>query len=151
MKASARIFVILIWLGALILAGSILLELTAARVGEHKSSTYGFAYFQFQEGWGREIGIIPPEFMLQRNYTVSEYNNAAEQYEPVVRLPGRRRVPVPVDRGLLVDLHHANFPGSALRGFDLPDLHVTDGVHQPLGHFQVANFTECRIVRSLRA
>ena len=60
MNASARIFVILVWLGALILAGSILLELTAARVGEHKSSTYGFAYFQFQEGWGGEIGIIPP-------------------------------------------------------------------------------------------
>ena len=103
MKASARVFVILIWLGALILAGSILLELTAARVGEHKSSTYGFAYFQFQEGWGGEIGIIPPEFALLRNYTVSVYNSAAEQYEPVQKTERFKLVPKSIHIDSTVD------------------------------------------------
>jgi hypothetical protein len=93
MNAASRIFVILLWLGALILAGSILLELTAARVGEHKSSTYGFAYFQFQEGWGGEIGIVPPEFSLQRNYTESEYNKDSEKYEPVEKTERYKLVP----------------------------------------------------------
>lgn len=83
MNASTRIFGMLVWLGGLIVAGSVLLVLTAARVGEHKSSTYGFAYFQFQESWGGEIGIIPPEFALQRNYTEQQYNKDAGQYEDV--------------------------------------------------------------------
>jgi len=83
MKASSRIFGMLVWLGGLAVAGSIILALTAARVGEQKSSTYGFAYVQFQEGWGGEIGIIPPEFTLQRTYTVSQFNKDAEQYEDV--------------------------------------------------------------------
>jgi hypothetical protein len=93
MNAASRIFVILVWLGILILAGSILLEVTSARVGEHKSSTYGYAYFLFQEGWGGEIGIIPPEFALQRNYTVSEYNKDAKQYEEVAKTERYKLVP----------------------------------------------------------
>lgn len=103
MSASARIFVILLWLGGLILAGSILLELTAARVGEHKSSTYGNAYFQFQEGWGGEIGIIPPEFTLQRNYTETEYNKDSEQYEPVERTERYKLVPQSINIDSTVD------------------------------------------------
>jgi hypothetical protein len=103
MSASARIFVILLWLGALVLAGSILLELTAARVGEHKSSTYGNAYFQFQEGWGGEIGIIPPEFTLQRNFTETEYNKDSEQYEPVEKTERYKLVPQSINIDSTVD------------------------------------------------
>jgi len=53
------------------------------RVGEHRSSTYGYAYVQFQDSWGGEIGIIPPEFTLQRTYTESVYNKDSEQYDQV--------------------------------------------------------------------
>ena len=52
MKDAGRIFWMLVWLGGLAIADSIVLVLTASRVGEHKSSTYGYAYFLFQEGWG---------------------------------------------------------------------------------------------------
>ena len=103
MHASTRIFLILLWLGALVIAGSILLELTAARVGEHRSSTYGNAYFQFQEGWGGEIGIIPPEFALMRNYTVSVYNSAAEQYEPAEKSERYKLVPQSIHIDSTVD------------------------------------------------
>ena len=58
MKAAGRIFWTLVWLGGLAVAGTAALILTASRVGEHKSSTYGYAYYLFQEGWGGEIGII---------------------------------------------------------------------------------------------
>jgi|GEM_PF-1192279 len=81
MKTAARIFGMLIWLGGLALAGSIILMLTASRVGEHRSSTYGDAYVQFQNSWGGEIGIIPPKFNLKRTYTVTEYNKDAERDE----------------------------------------------------------------------
>jgi len=81
MKAAGRIFWMLVWLGGLAIAGSIVFVLTASRVGEHKSSTYGYAYFLFQEGWGGEIGIIPPEFALERTYIETKYNKDAKQYE----------------------------------------------------------------------
>lgn len=81
MKVANRIFWTLVWLGGLAVAGTVILMLTASRVGEHKSSTYGYAYFLFQEGWGGEIGIIPPEFALLRTYTVTTYNKDAKQYE----------------------------------------------------------------------
>jgi inner membrane protein involved in colicin E2 resistance len=93
MKASTRIFGMLIWLGGLAVAGSVILALTAARVGEHKSSTYGYAYFQFQESWGGEIGIVPPEFTLQRKYTESQFNKDAEQYEDVEKTERYSLVP----------------------------------------------------------
>jgi len=48
MNATTRVFLMLVWVGALAHAGSVILSLTAARVGEHKSSTYGNAYTQFQ-------------------------------------------------------------------------------------------------------
>jgi hypothetical protein len=83
MNTAGKIFAMLVWLGGLALAGSVILTLTAARVGEHKSSTYGNAYTQFQKSWGGEIAIIPPHFSLFRTYTVSEYNKDSKQYEDV--------------------------------------------------------------------
>ncbi len=82
-NAPTRVLGILVWLGTLAIAGSIILTLTAARVGEHKSSTYGNAYFQFQNSWGGEIGVIPPEFSLLRTYTETEFNKDSKQYEEV--------------------------------------------------------------------
>jgi inner membrane protein involved in colicin E2 resistance len=83
MNTSSRVFAMLVWLGGLAIAGSIVLVLTASRVGEHRSSTYGFAYVQFQDSWGGEIGIVPPEFTLERTYTESVYNKDSEQYDQV--------------------------------------------------------------------
>ena len=93
MKAAGRIFWTLVWLGGLVAAGTAALILTASRVGEHKSSTYGYAYFLFQEGWGGEIGIIPPKFSLQRTYIETKYNNNAEQYEEVEKMESYTLVP----------------------------------------------------------
>jgi hypothetical protein len=78
-----KIFAMFVWLGGLALAGLALLALTASRVGEHKSSIYGNAYTQFQNSWGGEISILPPEFGLLRTYSVSEYNKASKTYEDV--------------------------------------------------------------------
>ena len=83
MNALTRVFLMLIWLGALALASSIVLTFTAARVGEHKSSTYGNAYVEFQNSWGGEIGIVPPTFSLLRTFTESQYNSTSKQYEQV--------------------------------------------------------------------
>lgn len=93
MKAAGRIFWMLVWLGGLAIAGTIVFVLTASRVGEHKSSTYGYAYFQFQEGWGGEIGIIPPEFALERTYTETKYNKDSEQYEEIKKTERHTLVP----------------------------------------------------------
>lgn len=83
MNAPTRIFGMLVWLGGLFAAGVVILMLTASRVGEHRSSTYGYAYYLFQEGWGGEIGIVPPVFSLERTYTETQYNKDAKQYEEV--------------------------------------------------------------------
>lgn len=83
MNTSGRVFAMLVWLGGLAVAGSIVLALTATRVGEHKSSTYGNAYAQFQSSWGGEIAITPPRFGIWRTYTVSEYNKDSKVYENV--------------------------------------------------------------------
>lgn len=93
MNATTRIVGMLIWLGGLFAAGAVILALTAARVGEHRSSTYGYAYFLFQEGWGGEIGIVPPVFSLQRTYTETLYNKDSEQYEEVTRTQSYTLVP----------------------------------------------------------
>lgn len=82
-NAPARVFGMLVWLGGLAVAGAILLALTAARVGEHKSSTYGYAYTLFQQGWGGEIGVVPPIYSLQRSFTESQFNKDAGQYEEI--------------------------------------------------------------------
>ena len=93
MSAPARVFAMLVWLGGLAVAGSFVLELTAARVGEQRSSTYGNAYAAFRDGWGGEIGIVPPEFTLQRNYTASQFNKDADQYEEVAKTERYKLVP----------------------------------------------------------
>ncbi len=93
MKASTRILSMLIWLAALVVAGSIILGLTAARVGEHRSSTYGYAYYLFQQGWGGEIGIVPPVFSLERTYKEMQYNKDAEQYEEIEKTDRYNLVP----------------------------------------------------------
>lgn len=97
MNASGRLFVILLWLVALVVAGSLVLGLTAARVGEHKSSTYGYAYVLFQQGWGGEIGIIPPNFSVRRDYTESVFNKDADTYEDVARTQTFPLVPRSID------------------------------------------------------
>ena len=83
MNAPSRIFAMLVWLGGLAAAGFVILVLTAARVGEHKSSTYGYAYSQFQSSWGGEISITPPRFGIWRTYTESVYNKDSKKYEDV--------------------------------------------------------------------
>jgi hypothetical protein len=88
MNTAGKIFAMLVWLGALAVAGSVVLALTAARVGEHKSSTYGNAYTQFQNSWGGEISILPPSFGIQRTYIVSEYNKDSKKYEDVEKTEG---------------------------------------------------------------
>lgn len=103
MNASTRIFGLVVWLGGLIVTGALILSLTAARVGEHKSSTYGNAYVQFQNSWGGEIGIIPPLFTLQRGYTESVFNKDAKQYEDVVRTATYPLVPKTINIDSEVD------------------------------------------------
>ena len=93
MNTSTRVFLMLVWLGALVLAGAVILALTASRVGEHRSSTYGYAYSLFQDGWGGEIGIVPPTFSLQRTYTESKFNKDAGQYEEVTKTEKYTLVP----------------------------------------------------------
>lgn len=96
-NAAARIFGMLVWLGGLAVAGFVMLTLTAARVGEHKSSTYGYAYTLFQQGWGGEIGIVPPTFSLQREYTESQFNKDAGQYEEIKKTETFALVPQSID------------------------------------------------------
>ena len=105
MSTSARILGMLVWLGGLAVTGSVILALTASRVGEHKSSTYGYAYYLFQEGWGGEIGIVPPTFALQRTYTETQYNKDAEQYEEVEKTERYNLVPKSID--ISTDLEYA--------------------------------------------
>jgi len=105
MNTSARIFGMLVWLGGLAVAGSVILALTAARVGEQKSSTYGYAYTLFQQGWGGEIGIVPPTFSLERSYTETQYNKDAEQYEEVKKTERFNLVPKSIS--IDTDLNYA--------------------------------------------
>ena len=99
MNTAGKIFAMLVWLGALAVAGSVVLALTAARVGEHKSSTYGNAYTQFQNSWGGEISILPPEFGLLRTYTVSVYNKDSKVYEDVEKT---ERIPL-IPKSIKID------------------------------------------------
>jgi hypothetical protein len=81
MSTSGRVFGILVWLGGISVTGSIVLMIAASRIGEHKSSTYGNAYRQFQDSWGGEIEILPPEFFLK--FTVLEYLTKLNQRQKV--------------------------------------------------------------------
>jgi len=103
MNATTRIFGTVVWLGALAVVGSIILMLTAARVGEEKSSTYGNAYAQFQASWGGEIGIIPPQFSLRRTYTETKYNNESKQYDEVVKTEEYPLIPKTIKLDSTVD------------------------------------------------
>jgi len=102
-NAPARVLGMLAWLGALAITGSIILTLTAARVGEHKSSTYGNAYVQFQNSWGGEIGIVPPEFSLLRTYTETQYNKDSKQYEEVEKSERYSLIPKTIKIDSLLD------------------------------------------------
>ncbi|MDL1910803.1 hypothetical protein FBQ81_08940 [Chloroflexi bacterium CFX6] len=104
MNAPARIFAMLVWLGGLFAAGVVILALTASRVGEHRSSTYGYAYYLFQQGWGGEIGIVPPAFTLERTYTETQFNKDSKQYEEVEKT--ERFDLVPKSIGIDTDLDY---------------------------------------------
>jgi len=97
MRATARIFWLLVWLGSLILAGSIGLAMTASRVGEHKSSTFGQAYSRFQASWGGPIGIVPPRFAVERTYTERVYNSVSKAYENKIRTQNIALIPKQID------------------------------------------------------
>lgn len=99
MSTPARIFGMLVWLGGLFAAGVVILMLTASRVGEHRSSTYGYAYTQFKDSWGGEISIVPPLFGLWRTYTVSEYNKDTKKYEDVKKNEWIHLIP----RSIIID------------------------------------------------
>ena len=102
-NAPTRVIGMLVWLGVLAIAGSIILTITAARVGEHKSSTYGNAYIQFQNSWGGEIGIVPPEFSLLRTYTETQYNKDSKQYEEVKKSERDPLIPKTIKIDSLLD------------------------------------------------
>lgn len=103
MNVSARIFGMLVWLGGLFAAGVVILMLTASRVGEHRSSTYGYAYYLFQQGWGGEIGIVPPVFSLERTYKETQYNKDAKQYEEVEKTERYTLVPKTINIDTTLD------------------------------------------------
>ncbi len=93
MKMMLRIAAMLFWIGLLIMVGALILLAAASRVGEHKASTYGQAYFEFERSWGGEIGVIPPEFYLLRTYQEREYNTTAEEYETVTHTQTIKLIP----------------------------------------------------------
>lgn len=103
MNTAGKIFAMLLWLGALAAAGSAVLALTASRVGEHKSSTYGNAYNQFQSSWGGEISVLPPKFGLMRTFTVSEYNKDSKTYEDVEKTEWIALIPKSIKIDSVVD------------------------------------------------
>ena len=105
MKATARVFWTIVWLGALMIGGAVVLSLTASRIGQHKSSTFGEAYGRFQQSWGGEIGIQPPGFALERTWTERVYNSISKQYDLQERseksplVPEEIRIVAAVDYG----------------------------------------------------
>src|SRR5512134_2746874 len=103
MNVAGKIVAMLVWLGGLAAAGSAVLALTASRVGEHKSSTYGNAYNQFQSSWGGEISVLPPKFGLMRTFTVSEYNKDAKKYEDVEKTEWIPLIPKSIKIDSVVD------------------------------------------------
>ncbi len=84
MKPFARVFWTVVWLGALLIGSSVILSVTASRVGQHKSSTFGEAYERFQQSWGGEIGVQPPSFALERTWEERIFNSVSKEYETKV-------------------------------------------------------------------
>ena len=138
-NAPARVFGMLVWLGALALAGLIILTLTAARVGEHKSSTYGNAYVQFQNSWGGEIGVVPPEFSLLRTYTESVYNKDAKQYEDVVKTERFPLIPKTIKLDSVLDYGEQELDLLIFNAFeaDTTETHVIENKTKYSGELQI--------------
>ncbi len=67
----------------MIAVASTVLLISAYRVGEHKSSTFGKAYRRFTNNWGGEIEISPPRFYYYTFDTVvtSLHNDSITTYE----------------------------------------------------------------------
>jgi len=86
MSTSGRVVAILIWLGGITIAGSIVLMIAASRIGEHKSSTYGNAYRQFQDSWGGEIEILPPEFFLERTFAETIFDSLVKRNKQIIKI-----------------------------------------------------------------
>lgn len=70
-----RIILTTFGLTLLIIGGIIILLITASRVGEHKASTFGEAYNNFEKSWGGEILVAPPKFFIRKYRWVSEIEN----------------------------------------------------------------------------
>lgn len=73
----------LIWLCLLLFVATVVLEVTALRVGEHSGTTYGAARAQFEQSWGGPIAIRPPRFVLGYTVDVVETNPVTGVREPV--------------------------------------------------------------------
>lgn len=70
-----RIIYAALGLTLLILGGIFVLLITASRVGEHKESTFGEAYHNFEKSWGGEIQVSPPKFFIRKYKWISEIEN----------------------------------------------------------------------------
>ncbi|NWG07062.1 MAG: hypothetical protein HXY35_10315 [Chloroflexi bacterium] len=138
-NATTRIIGMLVWLGMLAVAGAVILALTAARVGEHKSSTYGNAYVQFQNSWGGEIGIVPPEFSLLRTYTESQYNKDSKQYEDVVKTERIAIIPKTIKIDSLLDYGEQELDLLVFNAFEAStsETHVIENKTNYSGELQV--------------
>lgn len=139
MNTSARVFAMLVWLGFLAIAGSIVLEITSARVGEQSSTTYGNAYVQFQNSWGGEIGIVPPEFSLVRTYTESQYNDTSKQYETVEKTELIPLVPKTIDIDSVVNYEEQERDFLTFNAFEVhnTETYVVSNTSGYSGQFQV--------------
>jgi hypothetical protein len=91
----SKIVQTLFWLVLLSVAGTVILMLAAARVGEHQSSTYGNAYHRFEKSWGGEIGIIPPKFLLERSHAAKVFSKT----EQILLIPKSIKMKSTLDYG----------------------------------------------------
>ena len=136
MNASTRIFGMLMWLGGLIVAGSILLALTAARIGEHKSSTYGNAYTQFQNSWGGEIGIIttPSRESLRAFSSALEGQGVSRRAKIIFRLSFNATCAIEEPRYRSVWMDQGRDPGIRRGGVPDPRREADTSTTQPARH-----------------
>lgn len=104
MSASGRLFGIFVWLGGISVVGSIVLMITASRIGEHKSSTYGNAYHQFQDSWGGEIEILPPEFFLERTFVATIFDSLTKKNKQITKT--ERLTLIPKSIKIASQIHH---------------------------------------------
>jgi len=93
MNTSGRVFAILLWIGGITVAGSVILMIAASRIGEHKSSTYGNAYRQFQDSWGGEIEILPPEFFLERTFAETVFDSLLKRDKQIIKIEKSALIP----------------------------------------------------------